>query len=30
VRDVLEYASSLEPVEQELLAQAVVDLFSEF
>jgi hypothetical protein len=30
VRDVLEYASSLEPTEQELLAQAVVDLFSEF
>ncbi|WP_225413116.1 hypothetical protein [Stigmatella hybrida] len=30
VRDVLEYASSLEPAEQELLAQAVVDLFSEF
>ncbi|SEU21532.1 hypothetical protein [Stigmatella erecta] len=30
VRDVLDYASSLEPAEQELLAQAVVDLFSEF
>jgi hypothetical protein len=30
VRDVLEYASSLDPAEQELLAQAVVDLFSEF
>lgn len=30
VQDVLEYASSLEPDEQELLAQAVVDLFAEF
>ncbi|ADO67932.1 hypothetical protein [Stigmatella aurantiaca] len=30
VRDVLDYAGSLEPTEQELLAQAVVDLFSDF
>jgi len=30
VRDVVTYASTLEPEQQELLAQAVVDLFAEF
>jgi hypothetical protein len=30
VRDVMAYASTLEPEQQELLAQSVVDLFAEF